>query len=124
LLVDVYHHYRHCASNVLCCRWQIPDQGITSKMTQASTCLSGHSNRVVTLTFHPIADNLLLSTSADHTHKLWDLNSAQECLSLDGPEDVVQSVVWNQRGTLFATSCVKDKRLRVYDPRTNRCIAV
>ena len=31
---------------------------------------------------------------------------------------MVQSVVWNRNGTLFATACTKDKTMRVYDPRS------
>ena len=104
--------------------WQIPEQGISSKMTQPAHVLSGHTNRVVTLTFHPIADNLLLSTAADKTYKLWDLTANAEALSIEAPDDVVQSVVWNEGGTLFATSCVKDKKLRIYDPRQNKIVAV
>jgi coronin-1B/1C/6 len=92
--------------------------------------LSGHSRyfAVITLaetlrkvgnvTFHPCADNVLASTSGDHTLKMWDIVKSSNQLTLKHP-DMIQSLAFNREGNLLVTTG-RDKRIRIWDPRTNQ----
>jgi coronin-1B/1C/6 len=67
--------------------------------------------------FHPSAENVLASASADYTIKVWDIAKASEKLELLGHTEVIQSLAWNVDGSQLVTTC-KDKRLRVFDVRS------
>ena len=66
---------------------------------------------------HPTAASVLLSASADHTVKLWDIEKGSEINTVTGchPE-LIQDVAWNYSGNTYATSC-KDKKVRFVDAR-------
>jgi coronin-1B/1C/6 len=78
--------------------------------------LESHSKKVTLMRFHPTAANTLLSTSADHTVKIWDIESGTAVVNLD-VKDLTQDIVWDIRGDNFATTN-KDKSLRFIDART------
>src|SRR5436305_15217985 len=71
--------------------------------------------------FHPVADNVLASSSADLTIKLWDIEKGIEKQELNGFLDFVQSMSWNWNGSLLATTC-RDKKLRIFDVRSNKVV--
>lgn len=41
--------------------WQIPENGLTSPLTEPVVVLEGHTKRVGIITWHPTARNVLLS---------------------------------------------------------------
>lgn len=111
--------------------WSIPDgndweptdvNGRAKKgdnLTENLVDLLGHRKKVTLLRFHPTAANVLASTSADYTVKVWDVESG-EAISTT-PKDsfgdnLISDVVWDARGEILATSC-KDKNVRFMDPR-------
>ncbi|KAL3921359.1 MAG: hypothetical protein SGILL_002788 [Bacillariaceae sp.] len=108
--------------------WSIPDdweptnaKGMGNAGTDFSDAmvdLDGHAKKVTLLRFHPTASNTLLSTSADYTVKVWDVEAGQAVNTLDVP-DLCQDIVWDVRGDNYACSN-KDKAVRFIDGRTGK----
>jgi len=97
--------------------WGIPEGGLTANLETPLVDLHGHSRKVSLLRFHPTAENVLMSAGGDQNVKLWDISAGREINSLDGVHDqLIQDVVWDFTGTLYATSC-KDKHIRMVDAR-------
>lgn len=91
-----------------------------SNLKESLVDLVGHRKKVTLLRYHPTANNVLASTSADHTVKFWDVEKAEEISTLDGFGDyLIQDIVWDVRGEVCATSC-KDKNVRFIDPRAGQ----
>ncbi|KAF9922096.1 Coronin-like protein crn1 [Linnemannia zychae] len=85
--------------------------------------LNSHGRKVGQVLFNPVAENVLLSASADLTMKLWDVEKGAEKQEITGHMEIIQSVSWNYNGTLVATTC-RDKKLRVFDVRSNKIVQV
>ncbi|KAI9226594.1 MAG: hypothetical protein DHS80DRAFT_18482 [Piptocephalis tieghemiana] len=101
--------------------WNIPEEPMEESITTPAVTLTGHRRSVGHVLFHPTASNVLASSSADHTIKLWDVEHGVEKQELDGFGDVVQSLSWNYNGSLLATTC-RDKKIRIHDVRSNTVI--
>lgn len=110
--------------------WSIPDdweptddQGRAKKgdnLTENLLDLEGHKKKVTLLRFHPTASNVLASTSADYTVKVWDVEKGEEISNFaEFGDNLIHDVVWDLRGDVYATSC-KDKNIRFVDPRAGR----
>jgi len=98
--------------------WKIPENGLTSDLSDFHADLQEHRKRVSSLRFHPSAENILLSGSNDSTVLVWDIESSQTVLrcELDG---AVQGLSWNYDGSLFASTTVS-KTISVWDPRSQQ----
>lgn len=81
--------------------------------------LEGHQKKVTLLRYHPTADGGLLSSSADTSVKIWDVESAAAVQSCEETHDLIQDIVWDHKGDNFAFSA-KDKCVRVVDARSNK----
>ena len=53
----------------------IPDEGILETTREAQLTLTGHQRRVLIVSWHPVAENVLLSCGADNMIVLWDVGS-------------------------------------------------
>ncbi|EPY50785.1 actin binding protein [Schizosaccharomyces cryophilus OY26] len=84
--------------------------------------LTGHSRKVGHVQFHPVAANVLASSSADKTIKLWDCEKGIAHVSLPMNE-ICQSISFNADGNLLV-STGRDKKIRVWDPRTDKPVSV
>lgn len=65
--------------------WKVPAEGLTSLKTNVTVPdadLLNHNHKIVTVNFHPLVNNLLVSTSGDMTAKVWDLNKNADVLTL------------------------------------------
>lgn len=112
--------------------WQIPEdwepqdeKGIALKGTDLSESLldlKGHQKKVTLLRYHPTADGGLLSTSADTSVKIWDVESAAEVQSCEMTESLIHDIIWDYKGDNFAFSA-KDKHIRLVDARSNELTA-
>jgi len=80
--------------------------------------LTGHTKKVTLLRFNPTASNTLLSTSADHTVKVWDVENSIDVSSID-VSNLIHDIVWDYKGDNYACSC-KDKIIRTVDGRTGK----
>lgn len=106
--------------------WSIPEdweptdvKGLAKpgeNLTESLVDLIGHRKKVSLLRFHPTASNVLTSTSADYTVKIWDIEKNNEISCFGDFSDLIQDIVWDVRGDVCATSC-KDKIVRLLDPR-------
>jgi len=101
--------------------WQIPEEGLTQDMTECAQLLSGHTRKAGTVTFHPSANNILATSALDYKVKVWDIEVGAEKFNIDGHAGIIQSVEWNNDGSLLTTFC-KDKKLRVIDPRASAVV--
>ena len=78
-----------------------------------------HGNRHLFCSFC-FPTTVLATGSADHTVKLWDIDSGEEKMTLDC-KDNLQDMQWSYAGDMMAVSC-KDKMMRIFDPRTNAIV--
>ncbi|KAF9542036.1 Coronin-like protein crn1 [Mortierella hygrophila] len=102
--------------------YSIPDE-IGEVDIEPVVRLNSHGRKVGQVLFNPVAENVLLSASADLTMKLWDVEKGVEKQEITGHMEVVQGVTWNYNGTLVATTC-RDKKLRVFDVRSNKVVQI
>lgn len=112
-----------CSEDCKVMVWSIPEGGLKEQLSQPTVTLSGHGRKVGGVLFHPTAENLLASYSFDLTVKLWDVEKGVERQELSGHIDSIQSICYNYNGNLMATTC-KDKKLRVFDIRSNQIVHV
>lgn len=96
--------------------WQVPEGGLMETLTEPDLILQGHTEKIYSIKFHPLASDLLVSSSYDLTVRLWRLDSGEEVKLLTGHEDQVFAMAWSPDGKLLATVC-KDGKVRIYDPR-------
>ncbi|KAI8062153.1 hypothetical protein BC940DRAFT_359073 [Gongronella butleri] len=102
--------------------WNIPEQYDEDLEHVAPVAkLAGHQRKVGHVSFHPVAENVLASTSTDLTIKLWDVEKGLEKQEITGHTDIIQSFAWNYNGSLIATTC-RDKKLRIIDVRSNKIV--
>ncbi|XP_006980600.1 coronin-1B [Peromyscus maniculatus bairdii] len=103
--------------------WQIPENGLTSPLTEPVVVLEGHTKRVGIITWHPTARNVLLSAGCDNVVLIWNVGTAEELYRLDSLHpDLIYNVSWNRNGSLFCSAC-KDKSVRIIDPRRGTLVA-
>ena len=61
--------------------WRIPESGLTrSGLSEPELVLSSQPRRIETVDFHPAADNILATSSANFL-VIWDLVKAQDLLT-------------------------------------------
>ncbi|XP_064318172.1 coronin-7 isoform X2 [Phalacrocorax carbo] len=96
--------------------WRIPEGGLTETLQEPEAVLRGHMEKIYSIRFHPMASDLLVSSSYDMTVRIWELSTGQEALCLQGHTDQIFSLAWSPDGKKLATVS-KDSRLRLYEPR-------
>ncbi|CAG8485301.1 2863_t:CDS:10 [Paraglomus brasilianum] len=112
-----------CAEDSKVMIWNIPDElgePESPDVTPAAT-LSGHTKKVGHVLFHPVADNILASSSSDLSIYLWDLTSTSHALTLRGFTDLIHSLSYSYNGNLLATTS-RDKKLRIFDVRSTEVV--
>ncbi|CAH1777231.1 unnamed protein product [Owenia fusiformis] len=98
--------------------WWLPEEGVTETLTEPDQILSGHTEKVYCIRYHPLAKYLLASASYDMTVRLWDTAELEEMIQLTGHTDSIFCLSWSTSGDKLATAC-KDGKLRIYQPRTS-----
>ncbi|KAK4105610.1 WD40 repeat-like protein [Parathielavia hyrcaniae] len=84
--------------------------------------LSGHSQRVCRVEFHP-SGNYLASASEDTSWRLWDVETTTELLLQEGHSRGVYAVSFNTDGSLLASAGL-DSIGRVWDLRSGRTVMI
>ncbi|KAK9449647.1 uncharacterized protein V1518DRAFT_414284 [Limtongia smithiae] len=82
--------------------------------------LSGHARKVGHVLFHPVASNVLASSSADYTVKFWDIEAGKPQATLKH-KDMVLSMAFNYTGSLIVTTS-RDKVIRIWDARSEKVV--
>ena len=104
--------------------WEIPDGGLTQNLDKPLLELKGaHQRKIGNIQWHPVANNVLLSASADPLICIWNLSTGECAVEIDCHPDLIQSVSWNRVGSKLATTC-KDKKIRIIDARSGEVLAV
>ncbi|XP_012867015.1 PREDICTED: coronin-7 isoform X3 [Dipodomys ordii] len=98
--------------------WRVPPGGLEDVLTTPETILTGHTEKIYSVRFHPLAADVLASSSYDLTIRIWDLQAGAELLRLRGHQDQIFGLAWSPNGQQLATVC-KDGRVRVYQPRSS-----
>jgi len=101
--------------------WQIPQEGLKETMTEPAQDLRGHKRKAGTVNFNPVANNILATSGTDYLINIWDIEKGTAIQGVAGHSNIIQSVNWNQNGSLINTAC-KDKKLRLIDPRANQVV--
>ncbi|KAM6913724.1 coronin-7 [Lycodopsis pacificus] len=96
--------------------WQVPEGGLTETLTEPEVLLQGHTEKIYSIEFHPLASGLLASSSYDLSVRLWNLENGEQVKLLTGHQDQIFCMAWSPDGKLLATVC-KDGKVRIYDPR-------
>ncbi|NWW31320.1 CORO7 protein, partial [Panurus biarmicus] len=96
--------------------WRIPEGGLQETLQEPEAILQGHTEKIYSIRFHPMASDLLVSSSYDMTVRIWELSTGQEALCLQGHTDQIFSMAWSPDGKKLATVS-KDGRIRLYEPR-------
>jgi coronin-1B/1C/6 len=98
--------------------WKIPEGGLTENIKSPLLTLEGHGRKVSITLFNPCAENILATSSADLTIKVWDTAVGKQVAEFAEFTDAIKSLCWSYAGDLIMTSC-KDKKIRIFDPRKN-----
>ncbi|NXS42474.1 CORO7 protein, partial [Balaeniceps rex] len=96
--------------------WRIPKGGLQETLREPEAILRGHTEKIYSIRFHPVASDLLVSSSYDMMVLIWELSTGQEALCLRGHTDQIFSLAWSPDGKKLATVS-KDSRIRLYEPR-------
>ncbi|KAI4460171.1 coronin [Holotrichia oblita] len=106
-----------CSDDCTIKLWHIPDEGLSTALTDWIVELQGHKRRVAYIEWHPTAENVLFSAGFDHLVIVWDIEKGEAVNVIDCHSDVIYCMALNRDGSLLATTC-KDKKLRIIEPRT------
>eukprot|EP00026_Physarum_polycephalum_P002001 Phypoly_transcript_02005.p1 GENE.Phypoly_transcript_02005~~Phypoly_transcript_02005.p1 ORF type:complete len:941 (-),score=244.83 Phypoly_transcript_02005:204-2969(-) len=100
--------------------WRVPEGGLLAQkkaVTTAEGDMIGHTRKITSVSFHPTADNILLTTGADLVVRVWDVTNLREALVLSGHNDTIAGIAVGYRGDTLATAS-RDKQLRIFDMRS------
>ncbi|KAH8170236.1 WD domain, g-beta repeat domain-containing protein [Sarocladium implicatum] len=84
--------------------------------------LSGHSQRVCRVEFHP-SGRYLASASEDTSWRLWDVEKSSQVLLQEGHSRGVYAVSFNEDGSLLASAGL-DSIGRIWDLRSGRTVMI
>lgn len=96
--------------------WCLPKGGLQKTLSQPETILRGHTEKIYSIKFHPLASDILASSSYDMTVRIWNINTGKQELLLKGHTDQIFSLAWSPDGQRLASVC-KDGKVRIYEPR-------
>lgn len=82
----------------------------------AKTVLSGHSDLICGVSFHPGDKQIATTGSWDYTTMIWDINTAKNIHTLTGFSDAQISCTYSHDGKLLITAG-SDKKIHVYQTK-------
>jgi len=94
-----------------------------AKTGERKAVLSGHSDQVTSVKFHP-AGRLLASAGADNSIRLWDVREGKLKATLSGHTEGIQQIRFSIEGSLLASAGGRDKTVRIWAAKAGKEIAV
>ncbi|CAB0000911.1 unnamed protein product [Nesidiocoris tenuis] len=95
--------------------WVVPEGGLSEATNTPSAVLQAHMEKIYCLKFHPLASDILATTSYDMTIRIWDLSTLKQAASLDADDQVV-ALAWSGCGR-FIAAATRGSTIAVYEPR-------
>nr|XP_056722251.1 coronin-7 [Euleptes europaea] len=96
--------------------WRVTPEGLRKSLREPEAVLRGHTEKIYSVKFHPLAADVLASSSYDLSVRIWDVRSGRQALLLNGHKDQIFGIAWSPNGRRLATVC-KDGKVRLYEPR-------
>ncbi|XP_062999412.1 coronin-7 [Elgaria multicarinata webbii] len=96
--------------------WRVEPGGLQKTLLEPEAVLRGHTEKIYSIKFHPLASDILASSSYDMSVRIWDVRAGKQALRLDGHGDQIFSLAWSPDGRRLATVS-KDGKVRVFEPR-------
>ncbi|KAM3827015.1 coronin-7-like isoform 1-T1 [Vipera latastei] len=96
--------------------WRVEPTGLQKQLLEPEVVLRGHTEKIYSVKFHPLASDILASSSYDKSVRIWDVRTGRQELGLHGHIDQIFSLAWSPDGCCLATAS-KDGKVRVYEPR-------
>eukprot|EP00096_Caligus_rogercresseyi_P010970 TRINITY_DN416_c0_g2_i2.p1 TRINITY_DN416_c0_g2~~TRINITY_DN416_c0_g2_i2.p1 ORF type:complete len:809 (-),score=243.81 TRINITY_DN416_c0_g2_i2:551-2977(-) len=99
--------------------WNIPEGGLRQPVNEPEFLFPAHNDKVQIVKFHPLASDIVVTASFNRSLRVWDLSDhSTHQFELEGHGDQLFSVEWSPCGKFLATLC-KDKKIRIYEPRSS-----
>ncbi|XP_070811354.1 coronin-7-like isoform X5 [Pituophis catenifer annectens] len=96
--------------------WRVEPTRLQKQLLEPEVVLRGHTEKIYSIKFHPLASDVLASSSYDKSVRIWDMRTGRQELGLLGHTDQIFSLAWSPNGCCLATVS-KDGKVRVYEPR-------
>jgi coronin-7 len=97
--------------------WHIPEGGLTHQVNEPNLIFAAHGDKIQIVKWHPLAQDVFVTTAFDRTVKIWDLtNTEAPKMDLEGHTDQVYSAEFSVCGRFLATVC-RDGKIRIFEPR-------
>ena len=104
--------------------WRVPDGGLAQDVNEPLRKISGHGQRINALSFHPLAENVLVTTANEQPQpsiKYWNVATGELLQTLTGFTDLVFGFAHSYDGARVVVVS-KDTRIRVYDVRSGQLL--
>ena len=98
---------------------QETERGLSYQIKEVAH-LKGHASRLCKVAFHPQGDHVV-TTSFDHTWRMWDVETGSEILLQDGHSKEVYGVGFHPDGSLCSTTDYGGV-VHLWDLRTGKSI--
>lgn len=99
---------------------QVPNDGLKEHIHKADATLVGHQKKVAFIHHHPVASNILGTSSQDKSIKIWDMTKQAEIFSMADEERTPATFAWNADGSQIAATFkpAKGQEVALFDPRS------
>lgn len=83
--------------------------------------LTGHTKTVASVKFKPKTGEQIATASADKTARIWDAQTGQQLLTLEGHSQGISDVCWSPQGNYICTAS-DDHTLKLWDVETGKSL--
>ncbi|CAN0013631.1 unnamed protein product [Sphacelaria rigidula] len=107
--------------------WDLPGRGLSGGSMGANDAVANLTFNCTAaryVEFHPVAENIVMTTNADHSIQLCDVEAGGDlaALTIDEHTHTINSACFNGDGSLIATTS-RDGDLRIIDPRAGEVVS-